>query len=250
MATPVYERVRLFWGAVDVIVASGSYTSAQQVSLGASAAAGSGVGARRAQLVFARTAPGTFAEDVAVMHFDFVNYTSGSPDDTWTAGDFTTMDGLLTAWWNAVKPNVHTSHTLREIRYYRIGSGVTVPNPPEHIASINSPGTSGSAQLPPQCATAISFHVAPRRSWGRTYLPGLTTAGLGTGGTNGNAMVDAIAAATDTLANSSSTNDYKLSVFSKHLSSMLSVEGIAVDNIVDIIRRRRWEHPTYRKQLP
>src|SRR5262245_37033127 len=158
-----YTRFKFFWGLVEHETGSNPYTSAQKASLGASAVAPSGIGVRRAQLVFTRTPPGAFAEDVAVMHFDFLNITSGSADDTWTTGDYTTLETNITAFWTAVKSFCTTEITLKEIRWYRIGSGVVPPNPPQRITAIGAPGLSSGAPLPPQCACSISFHVAPRR---------------------------------------------------------------------------------------
>jgi hypothetical protein len=97
---------------------------------------------------------------------------------------------------------------------------------------------------------SISFHVGPRRSWGRTYLPHLGAGDLQTtGGLLSTTAVDAIANATNTLVTSAAAADFYL-VVSTAARGLLTVEQIAVDNIYDIIRRRRWEHPTYRKALP
>jgi hypothetical protein len=250
MALTAYTRFSFFWGAVELDVDDNIYTAAQKDRLGESAAAGTGIGARRAQLVFTRTPPGTFGEDVAVMHFDFLNLTAGAADDTWTTGDFTTLESAITTWWTAVKPSVSNVNTLTQIRWYRFGTGVAPPNPPVRITSVNVVATGGGTPCPPQCSTAIALHTGPRRNWGRTYLPMPPSSILSTGGTLNTTNVDTIAAATNTMVGSAATNDFYLVVFSKAKAALLTVESIAVDNVVDIIRRRRWEHPTYRKQLP
>jgi hypothetical protein len=250
MSVVAYTRFKFLWGAVDLDTGDAVYTPAQKATLGPSAASGSGVGARRAQLVFTRTPPGTFAEDVAVMHFDFLNLTSGVPDDTWTTGDFTALETAIFAWWTSTKPLVGGTTTFKEIRWYRFGSGVVPPNPPVRITPNGIAGTGSLPMLPPQCSCSLSLHVAPRRSWGRTYIPGLVIGDITTPGTLSAANVDIAANAVHTLVTAAASSDMHLVVYSKHLNALLNVESIAVDNIVDIIRRRRWEHPTYRKQLP
>ena len=250
MALTAYTRFRFLWGAVDIETDDSIYTAAQKASLGESAAPGTGIGARRAQLVFTRTPPGTFAEDVAVMHFDFLNLTSGDPDDTWTTSDYTTLETALTAWWTSIKSLVHTSCNFSQIRWYRFGSGVVPPNPPQRLTTGPGAGTGATAMLPPQVSTSIAFHTGPRKNWGRTYLPAPCQSSLATGGVLATSSVDTLAAAANTLVTTAASNDFYLVVYSKSLDSLLTVESIAVDNVFDIIRRRRWEHPTYRKQLP
>lgn len=250
MAHATYARLRFFWGLVDGIVQSGAYTPEQEISMGTRAVPPDGVGARRAQLVFTRTPPGTFSEDVAVMHFDFVNFTGGNPDDTWDSGDYTKMDAHVAAWWTATHSLCPGTIILREVRWYRIGTGVPIPNTPEHILPVAVGGSSSNGDLPSQCAASISLHVGPRRNWGRTYFPGLNQGALTGRGMLTNTAADQLATATDTLATTAAADDFVLSVHSTTLGSMLAVEHVAVDNIIDVIRRRRWEHATYMKTIP
>jgi hypothetical protein len=250
MAVTAFTRFRFLWGALEAASGDNVYTSAQRATLGESAAVSGGIGGRRVQLVFTRTPPGSFAEDVAVMHLDFLNMTAGAPDDTWTTSDFTTLEGIIGTWWTALKPRVVSSCVLKELRWYRVGAGVVPPNPPVRITPIGTAGTGGTQPMPPQVSCSISFHVGPRRSWGRTYLPHLTAGELATtGGLLNNTAVDGIANATNTMVTSAAAADFVLVVYAA-ARGLLAVEQIAVDNIYDIIRRRRWEHPTYRKALP
>src|SRR4051794_20634981 len=103
MALAAFTRFKFLWGALEAESGDPVYTTSQTKTLGASAVGGDGIGARRAQLVFTRTPPGTGSEDVAVMHFDFLNMTSGEPDDTWTAADYTTLQADIAAWWTGIK---------------------------------------------------------------------------------------------------------------------------------------------------
>jgi hypothetical protein len=238
-----YQRFRFLWGAVDWEGGSGSpYTSGQTgATLGTSAAAGVGTAARRAILRFDRTGIEALLDD-AEMHFDFLNYTAGTPDDSWITSDYTTLEGYLTTWWGTVKAKCTSAMTLKEIRWYRVGPGINPPNPAERVTSVAVAGTSGTNALPPQVASSITFRTAVRRSWGRTYLPGLTVTALNAGGDFTNAAVDDVANATSTLVHSAVAADFPLVVFSRHLSALLTVEAVECDDIPDIIRRRRFKH--------
>lgn len=245
-----YFHMRAFWGAFDVSFGTPEYTGSALVSAGTSAVAGSGAGVRRAQLRFTRTPPGTFTDDVAEMHFDFMNITGGTPDDTWTTTDYTDLEGYLATWFASVEGRMHTSHVWQEIRWYRVGTGVTPPNPAERVTLTGSGGTSSSVMLPPQNAASITLKTARRRQWGRTYFPGLTTSDVTGNGQLGSGTVDDLANATDALATSAATKQFYLGVLSGVAGSFFAAETIQVDDIADIIRRRRWRNATYRKDLP
>jgi hypothetical protein len=62
--------------------------------------------------------------------------------------------------------------------------------------------------------------------------------------------VDSIATATHTLVTTAAAADFHLVVVSKPLTSSLNVESIEVDDVLDVIRRRRPKKSSYRKILP
>lgn len=250
MALQPYRRVSFLWGAIDAESGAPPYHGDEVVSLGSDARSGSGVGVRRSSLVFSRISPTTFGEDVAVMHFDWLNFTSGNPDDTWTESDFTSVEANLGIWFDLIASSISSLYTFKEVRWYRIGTGVTPPNPPVRVKPIAKPGTAGGKLLPPQCASSISLHTAPRRNWGRTYLPGLVGEDTETNGTLTAAFVNALQGATVQLYGNLALGDIAMVVMSKTRAAALSVEAIAVDDIVDIIRSRRWEHPQLRVVTP
>src|SRR6476660_7174678 len=242
-----YSRFRFLWGAVDWQGGSGSpYSGAQTgANLGTSAAAGAGVGVRRAVLCWDRSLMLAGMDD-AQSHFDFLSYTAGVPDDSWTAGYFTTLETANTTWWSSIRGSFDNAMQLRDIKWYRHGPGINPPNPAERVVSPLMLGTSASSALPPQVASTITFRVAPRRSWGRTYLPGLCTPALTSEGGLANATVDALANATDTLVHTANAADFPLVVVSNHLNATLVVEAIEVDDVLDIQRKRRYKHYQYR----
>lgn len=246
-----YVRFRWLWGAVDWQSGSESpYTSAQTgANLGTSAAAGVGVGVRRAVLHFNRATMVANADD-SECHFDFLNITGGDPDDTWTPTDYTTLEGYLATWWGSIKNTVKSSVKLDHISWYRHGPGINPPNPAERVTTVNVAGTGVADTMPPQVAQTTTFRTGVRRSWGRTYLPAMTI-GAADGGTGKCAVsvVDELANAAGALLASAVAHDFPLVVTSKHLNAVLNVEAVEVDDLFDVIRRRRWKQTTYRKIL-
>lgn len=243
-----YIRFRLLWGAVDWQNGTGNPYSAAQTASAPSAAAGSGgIGVRRVVATIDRTGI-LVGSDPAEVHFDFLNFTSGAPDDTWITSDYTTLEGYLNTFFNAVKIYGLSGSKVTQYAWYRVGSGVTSPNPAERTLVLGTPismtGTAGP--LPPQAACSITFRTAVRKSWGRTYLP-IGGATLNGDETIPTATVDAIANATNALVTSAAGSDFALVVTSLHLNASLNVEHVEVDNLVDVIRRRRWKSATYKK---
>jgi hypothetical protein len=247
-----YQRYRLLWGALDWQFGSESpYTNAQTgTNLGTSAAAGVGVGVRRCVLHVDRTGQTAGADD-AEFHFDFLNLTGGTPDDTWTSSDYTTLEGYLDTFWAAIKGYVHPADKLAGYHWYRHGPGIHPPNPAERVTSRSVAGTSGSDAMVPQVASTITFRTAVRRSWGRTYLPALTDNAKNSGdGHLATAFCDNVCNAAAALLASAVGHDFPMVVTSVHLNAVLNVESLEVDNLADIQRRRRWRAPSYRKVLP
>lgn len=251
MAT-AYKRLRVTWGGIDyeeVQVTSPGYALTDWASGGTSAAAGSGVGVRRASVVIDRATMNALM-DPALMHFDFLNMTSGNPDDTWITSDYGVLETAIQTWWTGVKVYIPTTWKLSAILWHRVGTGVTKPNPAERIFTLGAPvaGTGGTYNQAPQAALSITFRTGVRKSWGRTYLP--FGGAVGSDGMVGASTVDAVATATGTLVSTAATNDMHLVVVSAPLASSLNVENIQVDNVIDVIRRRRVKRKTYAKVLP
>jgi hypothetical protein len=244
-------HLRVLWGLVDLSEAESQtpvYVNPTDYALaGDSAAVGAGVGVRRCTVVLDRQVV-TPTDDAGNMHFDFMNITGGNPDDTWITSDYTTLEALINTWWTSVKPLCPTWFRKARYSWHRVGPGVAKPNPAERILDFVSPvaGTAGNF-LPPQCASSITMRTAVRRSWGRTYLP--FGKGLMATGRLDSADADTLATATQTLLHGAAAADFLPGVVSYHLNSFLGTETVEVDDTVDIIRRRRWKHTTYRKLI-
>ena len=237
-----YARFRFLWGGADIELGSGQYPSGvtDASGLGATAAAGDGVGVRRAVVHFDRTAASVGADD-AEIHFDFLNLTGGDPDDTWTDADYENLEGHLDTWFAAIAGKIDHNYKLRQFSWYRFGPGVAAPNPAERVVTRTDAGTLSGFPLPPQVACSMTLRTGIRRSWGRTYLPGLgldnAVAGGRLSGTSLTAIVDALAA----LYEDANGDDFPMVVVSKAHLSVYAIEAVEVDDVLDVIRRRRWK---------
>lgn len=252
VAVLAFSRFRLNWGGLDWQYGTDNpYSDAQTAAGGASAAAGAGnIGIRRATLHFDRASYAP-ADDDMTCHFDFLNYTSGAPDDTWTTADYTTLETTLTAFWAQLKGQNDPKTKLREIRWHRVGPGVVPPNPAERVYAIPTPvggsGVVGGSMA--QQACSVTFHTAVRRSWGRTYLP-FNGVSVNAQGRYDTTMVDYVVGEVQNVITAAAAADFHLVVTSPRLSAALHVEKIHVDDVPDVVRRRRLKHVGYRKYAP
>lgn len=181
---------------------------------------------------------GTGVGDI-LSHFTFVNYTGGVVDDSWTSGDFETIEALLDTWWTNVKDNYDDDLHWRGGRWHRIGQGVGTPNPQVREFIRDVAGSSSAGNLPGQVSSTISFHTALRRRWGRTYLPAPHLNTLQLNGRFTSTFLNDVIAATDTLLAGAAAADFKPVVWSQVQQAFYGVRTIVMDDVPDIIRRRR-----------
>lgn len=241
MPIATYAHFRVLWGLVDLEAddESPAYSATETAN-----STPLNVNARRCTLIWDRSAVGM---DRVQTHMDFINMTGGAVDDTWTAGDFTTVEAAIDAFWGAIKSSFHTSLVLSELRWYRLGPGASPPEPTVRVTTRSVAGTSGTGSLPQQCAITVSLRTQLRKHWGRMYLPAPTLSAMAAGGLLSNTIVDAIAAAHNTMMGTISTADFYPVVYSPTKQRAYSVSRTVVDNVVDIQRRRRPEKQTYQK---
>jgi len=215
---------------------------------------------RRLVVEFTRSTPSGTVEDKAHITFDLMNVTGGSLDTSWTGADFVACEGFLDQWWTTVKPFVSSTHSITAYRWYRMkfADTMTVKNrfaltgPPVRVQTKSMPGTDSATVLPYQIALSVTEKTCVPKHWGRFYLPGLTPGAMTT--TNGrwaSAVVTAIANATAELYEDWFQADFQpvvpVTQWDKVLQGgLLTVEKLQVDDIPDVIRRRRPRQPTIR----
>jgi len=242
----------MLWGAFDwQFDSENPYTSAQTLHGGTSAAPAPGnIGVRRASILFDRGLY-TPADDAMLIHFDFLNLTAGAPDDTWTTTDYTNIEAALLAMCSALTNIWCTKTKVTQIAWYRHGPGITPPNPAERVLVLTTPivGTASTTSWIPQEACSVTFRTAVRTSWGRTYLP-FQSGTTSDGGRISSGTADLIANAVNAMVVAAAAADMHLVVTSNAKNAALVVEHIEVDDVLDVIRSRRWKHTNYRKILP
>src|SRR5512138_313986 len=203
------------------------------------------------QIVGTRTSPVGTSEDKAIFGLNIVNITAGALDSTWTAGDFTNVDAALDTYIAALAPYTTPNFTFTQYRAYRRqfnpvadpAQPFTSSGPPEFVANVSQAGT-GTTVLPDQVACAVTLKTAWPGHWGRFYLPSPDGARVDTYGRLNSAYRTAVANATDALITSLAASDFLLVVPVTQLNKnvfhwLLNVASIQVDDIPDVIRRRR-----------
>lgn len=244
----VSVRLKGHYGSVDIVIGGEDVYEASEVkALGDNAQEGEGIATRRVQCVFTRTPAGS-TEDVAVCTMDFMNMTSGEPDDTWTAGDFTTMEALLDSYWGNLQPYLASTTSLTSYRWYRIGPGIPKPNPAVRVITKAITGTQ-STMLPPQLAVSVTEKTAIQKRWGRWYVPGLgysTSLVAGTSGRIASTALTAFHTHALTLLDGAAAADFLPVVYSPTVQKVYGVEKVQVDDLFDVQRPRRWDRPLTR----
>jgi hypothetical protein len=166
----------------------------------------------------------------------------------------TTATNAIKTFWTACAGFIHNTHVLREVKWYDLSN--TAPHKTSFIETIKTgaapgtPGTSGGLFLPPQVACSVTLKTNLRKHWGRFYLPGFTGTQLDDNAHRGAwkpATVDAIAAAAATLCQQA--NGPTVIVWSQTAGSATFIDHVQVDDVADVIRRRRMKIATYKKAL-
>lgn len=193
-------------------------------------------------------------EDLCTNTFQFVNITSGVVDSSWIAADYATVEARLTTFYNAVKGNLAKQAAALTYRWYDMPRAAGVENPPvERITAAVPDLNPTPGMLIPQAACSITKVVPMRKHWGRIYLGPLNSSSTDNLTENGrlkNTVVDSIATAHQAMVAGLQADDFPMVVYDQAHSALFAVEGTRVDNIVDIVRRRRPQENTYRKILP
>jgi hypothetical protein len=212
-------------------------------------------------------------EDVRVCTFHSIKLVGGAPSASWDPADFISLDNAFTTWWTAMKVWCPPSIKWSAIKAYRAGPNVLPPQIPTYESTKSVPGTSASVtSMPPQVALSVTEKAGGKKNWGRFYFPALSTGGAGGGvstvdGRPATVVTTALADATDALYEAARIALVPFVIYHKKLEAnrptgsppapsslperpaeAVTVESIQVDDVFDIIRRRRWESVTLRTQ--
>jgi hypothetical protein len=202
------------------------------------------------QAVFDRVAL-TAGEDEAVMTSHWRVVLAAQPDtspmdDTQRVA----AENLFKAFWTSAGAYCLPGVKLYKFRWYDVPDAA--PHKVKFISEHSitpAPGT-GTGACIPQAAISVTFRTDARKHWGRFYLPGCTTNGLVAGsGRLSSSAVDGIAGAALALTSRSATGTPKptLTVWSPTQGVRNDPQQVVVDDVPDVIRRRRFSSTSYKK---
>jgi hypothetical protein len=194
----------------------------------------------------------TGLEDVAITTHDF-----HAPNfDDFTDAQCAAIGDQYANFWNDIGTLLTANISLLELRFYKGYNGDGSPGEVDFVQPKALAGLSANAALPPQVACSITeiLGAESRRHWGRFYLPGLATHTLATDGSWLPAHVVTIADQAAILYNAWTTTEVQPIVWVGRApagaSGFAAVTEIRVDNIPDVIRRRRFEDVSQRETRP
>lgn len=200
-----------------------------------------------------RATPSGTEEDYATMSFDIVNITGGQVDKTWTSADFISCEAAFDEWLTSIKTYMHSSHTVTNYVWYRMRFRETMTpthrfedtGPPVRNQAKTIVGTNVGIPLPYQCAISVTERTGVPRHWGRFYIPGFTAADVdATPGRLDTPTATVVSNVTAELYDDLQGNEFypvvPVTQVNKVLAGgLLLVNQIQVDDIPDVIRRRR-----------
>jgi len=199
--------------------------------------------------------------DRAVTTFDIANITGGAIDSSWTDADYTTVNTQVNSLILAWAAHMNSSFRHIETRYYRrLFNPLTNDKPftqvgaPERVYAGSVVG-SATGQCVRQTAMTTTERTTYPRHWGRNYWPFPASSTFSPDGYVNNVIVDAFGLsvhdAYQTLQNAEFFPVVPVTYVNKVITrGLLTVTQLQVDNVPDVIRRRRPKHATHYYNAP
>lgn len=190
----------------------------------------------------------TGTEDVAVTSHDFWAPNVSDFNESWMSA----IASAMSAFYGENDPALFSDKcTLQEMRFYDDYNGDRTPGDVDKVIAIGNAGSAAGVMLPPQIACSVTERgeQTPKRHWGRFYLPGIPGAWLDVDGTIHSTVQAGLVTKLGELYSAWTTSDYYpvvWSILSPGPPGATKVEIIQVDEILDVIRRRRYESVTRR----
>jgi len=226
---------------------------------------------RKLQWRLSRAPAGGTTEDVAVMTFHFIK--TPTPQGPWDdTADLAGIESLIDPYWTALSalyPPWIVSDQYRWYKdgpaYYKLnGDGTAyIPvggNEAVRVTERDVIGTNTDvSMLPPQCAVTVTELTSDRKHWGRWYLPAFGASLADGEGRVEVPTLSAIMTASGQFYGQAIASGFQPVVFCvqkpvrpKRPSGTLpeqeavafAVTELQIDNLFDVIRRRRWDHAT------
>ena len=230
---------------------------------------------RHVTVRYARATPASTVEDYAQFGFNITNITGGQLDTTWTAGDYTIVDAAIDEMLSKIVVAQSTSHSLVDVRYYQAGFNPALPigqavwkvgdagDPPNRFIKMGPPvhlhipgstgGQTAGGVLPYQVAMSVTLKTPGPRHWGRMYIPGLAFPDLSSSfGRFSQTIQTTVANAFAEMQDDLTSQGFQLVVPTtqqdgRYATGLSGVNSIVVDDIPDVIRRRRPKQPAIKQ---
>lgn len=198
-----------------------------------------------------RATPAGLSEDKAEFKVDVLNITAGDVDTTWTTGDYTTVHNAVYAMGTALLPFISPSFSFTEIVGYTMRFNPAMdpahpfaPTGPPVWVALNTRAGTGTGVQAYQVAGTVTLKTGWPKHWGRMYLPNVPTNALDTNGRLTSAYRTGVSAAVrachSTLGDAGFYPVIPVTQLNKvPWHGLLGVDVIQVDDVPDVIRRRR-----------
>jgi len=192
-----------------------------------------------------------------VTTFDIVNITGGNIDNTWTQADFDTVEAEIAGICSSWTANMWTGNTFTQTRHYlrRFNPEgdihpFAISGPPAAVYSHNVLG-GASGPMPRQVAVTSTELTPYARHWGRNYWPCPAAPLVGSTGSLGSLYQTTLAQLVHDRYAALQDKDYfpvvpvtqvqpggkKTPIYPYR--GLLGVTGVQVDDVFDVVRRRR-----------
>lgn len=207
------------------------------------------VGASLCTIGFSRTVPTGLREDRATITVAIAKDPGGSLYSYLGSPDKATVETALNTWWTSLKALISNQWSLVEYRWHDWAITEPLLGPADKTTTLAVSGTAGTAtRMPDQDAGTMTFVTPSRRHWGRVYLPGLAQANYDMSyGRFNSTNVDTVSGYWHTFLGSLASAGLEQVVPSRKYQALLSLSELHMDDVVDIVRRRRAKQPNYRK---
>ena len=165
------------------------------------------------------------------------------------------------AWATHLGPITALRWSLAEFTWRNFGAaypladdGTSKPGPIWRTTPRTSAGSGPETSIADQLAATVTYRTPSRRHWGRSYWGGLTAGAFAseTSAKLADTYVTGLATGFDMwhAANANEAAVTNLWVWSTKHRGALSVTEISVDDVPDVVRRRRAKSATFRKTFP
>lgn len=217
---------------------------------------------RQLQVLFDKNVSFTGAQERELFNINLVNLTAGDIDNTWTTADYTGVEARFNTWWTAQKTLHPASVALKGYKWYSRSIGVPQAGENIRLNTVTVPGTGAGDSLPPQIATSVTLETGHRKHWGRVYLPAHVEGNSDQYGRPSSSFVDACALNFNNLMAGLSTDQTFPVIVRNDPAAMagsppakiplelMTITGLHVDDVADVIRRRRYQTVNYRRHYP